>query len=100
MRKKLKILIFSKMAPTILTKFCGFSTFEAQQYDTIGFSRKNPWNWKNIFLIFFRLVKQGLNQLMNLVENRYLGSSLKYLEPLFIVFTLTLKLRVVHIRKN
>ena len=29
-----------------------YSTFEAQQYDTIGFSRKNPWNWKNIFLIF------------------------------------------------
>ena len=21
-----------------------YSTFEAQQYDTIGFSRKNPWN--------------------------------------------------------
>ena len=77
-----------------------YSTFEAQQYDTISFSRKNPWNWKNIFLIFFRLLKQGLNQLINLVQNRHLGSSCKYLEPIFPVFTLTLKLRVVHIRKK
>ena len=43
---------------------------------------------------------QGLNQIINLVENRYLGSSRKYLETLFLIFTLTLKLRVVHIRKK
>ena len=55
-----------------------YSTFKAKQYDTIGFSRKNPWNWKNIFLIFFRLLKQGLNQLINLVQTRYKGFSCKY----------------------
>ena len=42
---------------------------------------------------------QGLSQVINLIQNRYLGSSRKYLEPSFLVFTLTLKLRVVHIKK-
>ena len=42
-RKKFKISIFSKMAPTILIKFCGFTvgpTFETHSRDTFGFSRK------------------------------------------------------------
>ena len=40
----------------------------------------------------------SLNQSTDLVQIWYLGSSHKYLEPFFI-FSLSLKLRVVHIRK-
>ena len=43
-RKKLKISNFSKMALTILIKFCGFIEHSKPNNDTIGFSRKNPWN--------------------------------------------------------
>ena len=41
-RKYMKISIFSKMAPTILIKFCGFIVpiLETQTCDTIDFSRK------------------------------------------------------------
>ena len=41
----------------------------------------------------------SLNQLTDLVQNRYLWSSRKYLEPFF-SFPPPLKLRVVHIRKK
>ena len=48
-----------------------------------------------------RLKTPGLNQLNDLVQIRYLGSSCKYLEPFFfLVFPLALKLRVVHMRKK
>ena len=43
---------------------------------------------------------QSLNQLTDLVQIRYIGSSCKYLEPFFLVFPLPLKLRVIHIRKK
>ena len=26
-----------------------YSTFETKQYDIIGFSRKNPWDYKKVF---------------------------------------------------
>ena len=26
-----------------------YSTFDAQPFETVGFSRKNPWNYKNSF---------------------------------------------------
>ena len=45
---------------------------------------------------FFRLP----NQLTDLVQNRYLGFSRKYLEPFFLVIPLTLKLMVGHMRKK
>ena len=52
-KKKIKIYIFSKMFKTIIIKFFGFiDTLETQQYGTIDFTRKNPWNQKNIFYIF------------------------------------------------
>ena len=38
---------------------------------------------------------KSLNQSTDLVKIRYLGSSCKYLEPFFLVFPVTLKLRVV-----
>ena len=41
---------------------------------------------------------QSLNQLPDLAQIRYIGSSCKYLE-FFLVFPLPLKLRVIHIRK-
>ena len=42
------------MAPTILINFCVLiGTFEAQQYDTIVISRKNPTNRKIVFNFLF-----------------------------------------------
>ena len=88
------------MAPTILIKFFGQIVHSKPNNMILAnFPEKIPETGK-IFLIFFRLVKQGLNQIINLIQNRYLGSSRKYLEPIFLFFTLTLKLRVVHIRKH
>ena len=80
--KEIKVLIFSKKAPTILIKFCGFIV------------HSNPNNMTLSGLM------QGLNQLINHVQNRDLESSRKYLEPVVLVFTPTLKLRVVHVRKK
>ena len=42
---------------------------------------------------------QGLNQLLNLVQNRYLGSSRKYLEHFFSTHP-NPKIKGIHIRKN
>ena len=42
LREKLKIFIFSKMAEMIFIKFCRFIVHStSQQYDAIGYSRKN-----------------------------------------------------------
>ena len=89
------------MALMILIAFCVFIVYSKPNNMTLSaFSEKNLWNWKIIFKIFFRLPTQGLNQLINLVQNRYLGSLANISNLLFLVFTLTLKLRVVHIRKK
>ena len=76
------------------------STFETQQCDTSEFSRKNPWNLKNIFLIFFPPLTQGLNQLINLVQSPYIYILLQIFLAIIFVFDLPLRLRVVHIGKN
>ena len=62
-----------------------------------AFPEKIPETGK-IYFKFFPPPNAGPK--INLVQNRYIGSSRKYLEPLFLDFTLTLKLRVVHIRKK
>ena len=99
MRKK--ILIFSKMAPTILIKFSGFIVHsKTSNMPLSALPGKIPETGKMYLKFFFRLLTQGLNQSTDLVQIRYLRSSSKYLEPLFLVFALTLKLRVVHIRKK
>ena len=71
------------MATTILIKICGFIVHSKHNNIKLSaFPGKIPETVK-IFFIFFRLLTQGLNLLINLVQNRYVGSSCKYLEPLF-----------------
>ena len=56
------------MAPTILIKFCGFIVHSKPNNVILAnFPGKIPETWKISFLIFFRLLTQGLNQLINLV---------------------------------
>ena len=84
MRKKFKILIFLKMAPTILIKFCGFIVHSKHNNMTLSaFPGKIRETGKIYFYFFFRLLMQSLNQFINLVQNRHLGSSRKCLEPFF-----------------
>ena len=86
MRKKFKKLIFSKMAPTILIKFCGFIVQSKHNNMTLSAFPEKSLKLEKYILIFFRLLTQGLNELINLVQNRYLGSCRKYLEPFFFSF--------------
>ena len=46
-RKKFKILVFSKMTLTILIKFCGFIVHSNLNNTALSaFPEKNPWNWE------------------------------------------------------
>ena len=61
MRKKLKILIFSKMAPTNLIKFFGFIVHSQPNNMTLSaFPEKVPETEKNIFFIIFFLCELPL----------------------------------------
>ena len=76
------------------------STFETEQYDTIGFSRKNSWNHKKWFLIFCPssnvAPKQSGQSRSHSISRVPLQISLAH----FFVFDLLSKLWVDHIRKN
>ena len=83
-----------------------YSTFEAQQYDTIGFSRK-ILETRNFFLIFCLSRNVGPKPTDQSCSNSISGSPCKYfLSPffflsfLFFFFDLLSKWRVVHIRKK
>ena len=100
MRKKFKILIFSKMVPMILIKFSGFILYSKPNNMTpSAFPRKIP-ETKKIYLIF--------NPSPN-VAPKPTGRSRSHSIPRvplqisfvhFFVFDLPPKLRVVHIRKK
>ena len=95
-KKTFKILIFSKMAPMILIKFCGFivGLHSKPNYMILSaFPGKIPETRKLYFKFFFRLLTQDLNQLIDLVQNRYLGSSRKYLEHSFFSFDTNPKIK-------
>ena len=100
MRKKLKILISSKMAPTILIKFCGFIVHSKHNNMTqSALPGKIPETGK-IYFKFFPSPNAGpkpVHQSRSKSISRVLSQISRIL---FLVFTLTLKLRVVHIRKN
>ena len=80
----------------------GYSTFELQQYDTIGFTRKKSLKLEKYFLIFLPSPDVvHINQLTNLAQIRYLGLSYKYIKPFFFRFRTTLKIKgSSHKKKN
>ena len=60
------------MAPTIFIKFCGLRVHsEPNNIILANLPEKIPETGKIFILIFFRLLTQGLNQLINLVQTRY-----------------------------
>ena len=68
------------MYPTKLIKFCGFTVHSKPNNVTLStFPEKIPETGKILKKIFFLLLTQGLNQLINLVQTRYTGFSCKYL---------------------
>ena len=75
------------MAPTILLKFCGLIVYsKPNNVILLNFPVKIPKTGK-IYFNFFRLLTQGLNQLINLVQTRYIGFSCIYFYPLFFIST-------------
>ena len=78
----LKIFIFSKMAPTILIKFCGFIVHVKPNNMALS---AFPGKILETRKISFKIDIQG---------------PLANISSLFLVFPLPLKLRVVHIRKK
>ena len=101
-RNNYKISIFSKMAPSKLIKFCGFTVHSKPNNVTpSAFPEKIPeTEIKNLTSLCDRRLTERLTQLTNLIQFRYLGPPCKYLNSLFFfIFDLLLKLRVDHIRK-
>ena len=100
MRKKFKILIFSKMAPTILIKFCGFIVHSKPNNMILSaFAGKIPVTRKIIynFLSVANVAPKPTGQSRsNSVSKVPLQISLAH----FFVFDLPSKLRVVDIRKK
>ena len=91
---KCKIFIFSKMATTIFIKFCEFIVHSnPKNMELSAFPGKSLYLEK-YFLILYLLLTQCLNQLTNLVQILYLGSSCNYLQPVLFIFDLALILRV------
>ena len=86
MRKKLKILIVSKIAQTIFIKFSGFIVHSKLNNITLSaFSEKIPETEKKKKKksLCDRRLTERLTQLTNLVQIRYLRSPWKYLNSFF-----------------
>ena len=101
MRKKFKILIFSKMAPTILIKFCGFIVHSKPNIMTLSaFPGKIPETRKIAILIFCpspNVAPKPTSQ----SRSHSISRVLLQISPAdFFIFPLPLKLRVVHMRKK
>ena len=77
-----------------------YCTFEPQQYDTIGFSRKKILVTRIIFFKFLCRLTLRLNHQTNIVQIRYLGHSWNYLQHTVFIFDLSLKLREVYLRNK
>ena len=91
------------MAPTILIKFCGFTGHSKPNNVTLSaFPKKIPETEKNLTILCDRRLMERLTQLTNLFQFRYLGAPCIYLHSRFFFFhfILTVKLGVIHIRKN
>ena len=96
-RKKFKISIFSKMALTILFKFCGFIVHSKPNNTTLSaFPGKIPETRKTVLIVCpsAKITPKPTDQSCS---NRYMESLCKYLLPVLSVFELSPKLRVVHI---
>ena len=98
-KKKFKILIFSKMAPTILIEFCGFIVHSKPNNTTLSaFPGKIPGTRKIVFLIFCpspNVVPKPTDQSCS---NSISGVPLQIFSVSF--FYLPSKWTVVHIRKK
>ena len=100
MRKKLKNFIFSKMAPTILFKFCEFIVHSKHNNMTLSaFPGKIPETGK-IYFNFLSSPNAGPKR-THQSRSKSISRVLSHISRAgFLVFPLTLKLRVVHIRKK
>ena len=107
MRKKLKILIFSKMALTILIKFSGFIVHSKPNYMTLwAFPEKILVNRNIIFFIFYPSPNVAPKPIDQSCSNSIFKVVLRLspASPFHFWHTLnirgTLMLRVVHIRNK
>ena len=82
-KKKFKISIFSKMAITILFKFCGFIVYWKPKNITISAFPEKILETRKIVFNSVSHVTQRLNQLTILLQIRYLESPCKYFLPFF-----------------
>ena len=76
-----------------------YSTFERQQYDTIGYSRKILETKKNYFFIFYPSPSVAIKPI-NLLQIRYLESPCKYFHPVFFLFRSILKIKGSLLKKH
>ena len=85
--------IFSKMAPTKLIKFCGFTVHSKPNSVTLSaYPEKIPETGKKIISLCDRRLTKRLTLLINIVQIRYPGPPWKYLHSLFF-FRLTVKIK-------
>ena len=90
------------MAPTKLIKFCRFTVALHSKPNNVtlsAFTEKIPEiEKKNLTFLCDRRLTERLTQLTNLIQFRCLGPL--QISTFFFHFRLTVKLRVIHIRKN
>ena len=99
--RKIKILIFSKMAQTILIKCCGFIVHSMPNNITLSaFPRKIPQTRKIVFLIFCPPPNVAPKPTSQSRSHSISRVPLQISIARFFVFDLASKLRVVHRRKN
>ena len=101
MGSKLENLIFSKMAPTILIKFCALIAHSKPNNVILAnFPEKIPETVKIFFKIFFPSPNVGPEPTHQSRSNSIYRILLQIFLAIIFVFDLPLKLRGVHIGKN
>ena len=89
--KKIKIFIFSKIAPTIFIKFCGFLVHLNLNNMTLSAIHGKSFKLKNNHFLIFYPSPSLATKPIDLVQIRYLGSACKYIQPVFFLFRPTIE---------